>query len=66
VRELLVTDVYDVDADGKNRKPFARAFFTKDKSLIFYGFDLDKATGGNEYIGYIGVLRFTHRKNGRK
>jgi len=41
-RELLVTDVYDVGEDGKDRKPFARAFFTKDKSLIFYGFDLDK------------------------
>jgi len=41
-RELLVTDVYDVGEDGKDLKPFARAFFTKDKSLIFYGFDLDK------------------------
>src|SRR5258708_15896391 len=41
-RELLVTDVYDVGEDGKDRKPFARAFFTKDKSLVFYGFYLDK------------------------
>lgn len=39
-RNLHITDVYDVDAKGKTRQLFGRVFYTKEKSLIFYAFDL--------------------------
>ena len=41
-RDLLIADVSDVDPDGHSRKPFGRVFYTKNKSLVFYAFDLDK------------------------
>ena len=47
-RNLHIIDVYDVDGKGKDiggkgktRKTFGRAFYTEDKSLIFYAFDLE-------------------------
>src|SRR5260370_29808723 len=40
-RQLLIADVVDVDHNGRSRTPFGRIFYTKGKSLIFYGFDLD-------------------------
>jgi hypothetical protein len=42
-RDLYIADVYDVDQNGHNRKPFGRVFYTRNKSLVFYAFDLDKA-----------------------
>ncbi|MCI0718420.1 MAG: anti-sigma factor, partial [Acidobacteria bacterium] len=39
-RDLHITDVYDVDAKGKTRQLFGRVFYTKEKSLVFYAFDL--------------------------
>jgi hypothetical protein len=44
-RELYVAEVYDSDENGRTKKPYARVFYTKDKSLIFYGFDLDRQPG---------------------
>jgi hypothetical protein len=44
-RELYIADVFDVDNDGKTEKPFGRVFYTKQKSLIFYAFDLDQQRG---------------------
>jgi hypothetical protein len=44
-RQLYIADVVDVDRDGQNRKPFGRVFYTKGKSLVFYGFDLDQQPG---------------------
>ena len=44
-RDLLIADVSDVDPDGHSRKPFGRVFYTKNKSLVFYAFDLDKQPG---------------------
>jgi hypothetical protein len=44
-RDLLLADVFDIDPNGKNRKPFGRIFYTKHKSLLFYAFDLDKQPG---------------------
>jgi len=40
-RDLYIADVFDVDGNGTN-KPFGRIFYTKNKSLIFYAFDLDQ------------------------
>jgi len=44
-RDLLISDVIDIDTVGHNKKPFGRIFYTKNKSLIFYAFDLDKQPG---------------------
>ena len=44
-RDLLLADVFDIDPNGKNRRPFGRIFYTKNKSLVFYAFDLDKQRG---------------------
>jgi hypothetical protein len=41
-RDLLMADVYDNDNDGHAEKAFGRIFYTKNKSLVFYAFDLDK------------------------
>jgi len=39
-RNLHIVDVLDVDSKGKDRKAFGRVFYTEEKSLIFYAFDL--------------------------
>lgn len=44
-RQLYMAEVYDSDENGKTKKPYARVFYTKDRSLIFYGFDLDRQPG---------------------
>jgi hypothetical protein len=44
-RDLLISDVIDVDTRGHNKKPFGRIFYTKNRSLIFYAFDLDRQPG---------------------
>ncbi len=41
-RDLFIADVFDIARDGKAKSPFGRVFYTKNKSLIFYAFDLDK------------------------
>jgi hypothetical protein len=40
-RNLYIADVFDVDGNGTN-KPYGRVFYTKNKSLLFYAFDLDR------------------------
>jgi anti-sigma-K factor RskA len=42
-RQLYIADVFDIDNTGRTRKPFGRIFYTRDKSLVFYAFDLDRA-----------------------
>jgi len=44
-RQLYIADVFDVDPQGRTKKPFGRVFYTKGKSLIFYAFDLDQQPG---------------------
>ncbi len=41
-RSLYITEVYDTDERGATRKPYGRVFYTKEKSLIFYAYDLDQ------------------------
>jgi anti-sigma-K factor RskA len=41
-RNLYIADIFDMTENGKTAKPFGRIFYTKDRSLVFYGFDLDK------------------------
>jgi anti-sigma-K factor RskA len=40
-RKLYIADVFDVDSASRTRKPFGRVFYTQNKSLVFYAFDLD-------------------------
>src|SRR6202043_2581488 len=44
-RDLYIADIYDVAQNGKTNRPFGRVFYTKDKSLVFYGYDLDQQPG---------------------
>jgi predicted nuclease with TOPRIM domain len=41
-RNLYIAEVYDTDEKGVARKPYGRVFYTKEKSLIFYAYDLDQ------------------------
>jgi hypothetical protein len=44
-RNLYIADIFDTTVSGRTAKQFGRIFYTKDRSLIFYGFDLDKQAG---------------------
>jgi seryl-tRNA synthetase len=44
-RDLYIAEIYDVAKNGDTQKPFGRIFYTKDKSLVFYGYDLDRQKG---------------------
>jgi hypothetical protein len=44
-RNLYIAEIYDVAKSGDTQKPFGRVFYTKGKSLIFYGYDLDQQKG---------------------
>jgi flagellar motor protein MotB len=44
-RKLYIADVFDVDSGSRTRKPYGRVFYTQNKSLIFYAFDLDHQAG---------------------
>jgi seryl-tRNA synthetase len=44
-RDLYIAEVYDVARSGETQKPFGRVFYTKEKSLIFYAYDLDQQSG---------------------
>jgi hypothetical protein len=44
-RKLYIADVFDVDSGSHTRKPFGRVFYTQNKSLVFYAFDLDQQPG---------------------
>ena len=51
-RNLYIADIYDVAQNGKTAKPFGRIFYTKDKSLVFYGYDLDKQAGVKQSVAF--------------
>jgi anti-sigma factor RsiW len=44
-RNLYIAEVYDTDEKGATRKPYGRLFYTKEKSVIFYAYDLDQEAG---------------------
>jgi anti-sigma-K factor RskA len=44
-RKLYIADVFDVDSASRTKKPFGRVFYTQNKSLVFYAFDLDHQPG---------------------
>jgi len=49
-RNLYITEVYDTDEKGATRKPYGRVFYTEEKSLIFYAYDLDRQDAKREQI----------------
>lgn len=53
-RNVYMAEVYDVAESGKTKKPFGRVFYTKDRSLIFYGYDLDQQPHLKQAVAFQG------------
>jgi anti-sigma-K factor RskA len=51
-RNLYIADIFDTTETGKAAKPFGRLFYTKARSLVFYGFDLDKQPGLKQSVSF--------------
>jgi hypothetical protein len=51
-RNLYIADISDLNASGKTAKQFGRIFYTKDRSLIFYGFDLDTQSSHKSEVSF--------------
>jgi anti-sigma-K factor RskA len=51
-RNLYIADIFDTNEEGKTAKPFGRIFYTQDRSLVFYGFDLDKQAGLKKSVAF--------------
>lgn len=51
-RNLYIADISDLTQNGKTARQFGRIFYTKDRSLIFYGFDLDSQAGRKSNVSF--------------
>jgi hypothetical protein len=51
-RNLYIADISDTTEDGRTAKQFGRIFYTKDRSLVFYGFDLDSQAGRKQDVSF--------------
>lgn len=51
-RNLYIADIFDTNESGRTAKQFGRIFYTKDRSLIFYGFDLDSQAGRKQNVSF--------------
>ena len=51
-RNLYIADIFDMNENGKTAKPFGRIFYTEDRSLVFYGFDLEKQPGLKQNVAF--------------
>ena len=51
-RNLYIADIFDTNENGKTAKQFGRVFYTRDRSLIFYGFDLDSPAGHRQDVSF--------------
>lgn len=51
-RDLYIADIFDTTESGKTAKPFGRIFYTRDRSLVFYGFDLEKQSGLKQSVAF--------------
>jgi hypothetical protein len=52
-RNLHIIDVYDTDTAGATAKPFARAFYTEGKSLVYYAYDLPQRKAEEGQFSYV-------------
>jgi hypothetical protein len=51
-RSLYIADISDATENGRTAKQFGRIFYTKDRSLVFYGFDLDSQAGRKKDVSF--------------
>jgi hypothetical protein len=51
-RNLYIADIFDTNENGRTAKQFGRIFYTRDRSLIFYGFDLDSQAGHKQNVSF--------------
>ena len=51
-RNLYISDITDLTQDGRMAKQFGRIFYTKDRSLLFYGFDLDSQAHHKQHVSF--------------
>jgi hypothetical protein len=52
-RNLHIIDVYDTNTAGVTSKPFARAFYTEGKSLVYYAYDLPQGRADGGKFSYV-------------
>jgi len=51
-RNLYIADIFDTNENGRTAKQFGRIFYTRDRSLIFYGFDLESQAGRKQDVSF--------------
>jgi hypothetical protein len=51
-RNLYIADIFDTNEKGRTAKQFGRIFYTRDRSLIFYGFDLDSQASQKQDVSF--------------
>lgn len=51
-RNLYIADIFDTNENGRTAKQFGRIFYTKERSLVFYGFDLDSQAGRRRDVSF--------------
>jgi hypothetical protein len=51
-RNLYIADIFDMNENGKTSREFGRVFYTRDRSLIFYGFDLDSQANRKRDVSF--------------
>jgi hypothetical protein len=51
-RNLYIADIFDTNENGRTAKQFGRIFYTRDRSLVFYGFDLDSQAGHKQDVSF--------------
>jgi hypothetical protein len=51
-RNLYIADIFDTNENGRTAKQFGRIFYTRDRSLVFYGFDLDSQAGHRQDVSF--------------
>ena len=51
-RNLYIADIFDTNENGKTAKQFGRIFYTRERSLVFYGFDLDSQAARKQNVSF--------------
>ena len=51
-RNLYIADIFDTNENGRTAKQFGRIFYTRDRALVFYGFDLESQAGRRQDVSF--------------
>jgi hypothetical protein len=51
-RNLYIADIFDTNENGRTAKQFGRIFYTRDRALVFYGFDLESQAGHRQDVSF--------------